>query len=128
MRFIEKDVEPRQLSPLNLAFVGDCVYEMLVRETLVCDANRPVNDLHHESVKYVSAAAQTEAFTKIKDVLTEEETAQFKRGRNAKTGHSPKSATDAQYHTATGVEALFGYLYLSGKIDRIRELFDLING
>ena len=127
MRFIEKDVDPRQLSPLNLAFVGDCVYEMLVRETLVCDANRPVNDLHRESVKYVSAAAQTEAFAKIKDVLTEEETAQFKRGRNAKTGHSPKSATDAQYHTATGVEALFGYLYLSGKIDRIRELFDLIN-
>lgn len=127
MRFIEKDVEPRQLSPLNLAFVGDCVYEMLVRETLVCDANRPVNDLHRESVKYVSAAAQTEAFTKIKDMLTEEETAQFKRGRNAKTGHSPKSATDAQYHTATGVEALFGYLYLSGKIDRIRELFGLIN-
>ena len=128
MRFIEKDVDPRQLSPLNLAFVGDCVYEMLVRETLVCDANRPVNDLHRESVKYVSAAAQTEAFAKIKDTLTEEETAQFKRGRNAKTGHSPKSATDAQYHTATGVEALFGYLYLSGEIDRIRELFDLING
>ena len=127
MRFIEKDVDPRQLSPLNLAFVGDCVYEMLVRETLVCDANRPVNDLHRESVKYVSAAAQTEAFQKIKDILTDEETAQFKRGRNAKTGHSPKSATDAQYHTATGVEALFGYLYLSGKIDRIRELFDLIN-
>ena len=127
MRFIEKDVDPRQLSPLNLAFVGDCVYEMLLRETLVCDANRPVNDLLRESVKYVSAAAQTEAFAKIKDTLTEEETAQFKRGRNAKTGHSPKSATDAQYHTATGVEALFGYLYLSGKIDRIRELFDLIN-
>ena len=127
MRFIEKDVEPRQLSPLNLAFVGDCVYEMLVRETLVCNANRPVNDLHKESVKYVSAAAQTEAYEKIKEVLTEEETAQFKRGRNAKTGHSPKSATDAQYHTATGVEALFGYLYLSGRIDRIRELFDLIN-
>lgn len=127
MRFIEKDVDPRQLSPLNLAFVGDCVYEMMVRETLVCDANRPVNDLHRESVKYVSAAAQTEAFEKIKDALTEEETAQFKRGRNAKTGHSPKSATDAQYHTATGVEALFGYLYLNGKIDRIRELFNVIN-
>lgn len=110
MRFIDKDVSPRQLSPLNLAFVGDCVYEILVRETLVCDANRPVNDLHRESVKYVSAKAQTEAFAKIKDFLTEDETAQFKRGRNAKVGHSPKSATDAEYHTATGVEALFGYL------------------
>ncbi|MDE6384627.1 MAG: ribonuclease III [Eubacterium sp.] len=127
MRFIDKDVSPRQLSPLNLAFVGDCVYEMLVRETLVCDANRPVNDLHRESVKYVSAKAQTEAFAKIKDFLTEDEAAQFRRGRNAKVGHSPKSATDAEYHTATGVEALFGYLYLNGEADRIKELFKIIN-
>ena len=127
MRFIYKDVSPRQLSPLNLAFVGDCVYEILVRETLVCDANRPVNDLHRESVKYVSAKAQTEAFAKIKDFLTEDETAQFKRGRNAKVGHSPKSATDAEYHTATGVEALFGYLYLNGEAERIKELFKIIN-
>ena len=127
MRFIDKEINPKQLSPLNLAFVGDCVYEMLVRETLVCDANRPVNDLHRESVKYVSAKAQTEAFNKIKDILTEEETAQFKRGRNAKVGHSPKSATDAEYHTATGVEALFGYLYLSGNLERIKELFKLIH-
>ena len=127
MRFIDKDVSPRQLSPLNLAFVGDCVYEILVRETLVCDANRPVNDLHRESVKYVSAKAQTEAFAKIKDFLTEDETAQFKRGRNAKVGHSPKSATDAEYHTATGVEALFGYLYLHGEAERIKELFKIIN-
>ncbi|MDE6123897.1 MAG: ribonuclease III [Eubacterium sp.] len=127
MRFIDKDVSPRQLSPLNLAFVGDCVYEMLVRETLVCDANRPVNDLHRESVKYVSAKAQTEAFAKIKNLLTEDETALFKRGRNAKVGHSPKSATDAEYHTATGVEALFGYLYLNGETERIKELFKIIN-
>ena len=127
MRFIDKDVSPRQLSPLNLAFVGDCVYEILVRETLVCDANRPVNVLHRESVKYVSAKAQTEAFAKIKDFLTEDETAQFKRGRNAKVGHSPKSATDAEYHTATGVEALFGYLYLNGEAERIKELFKIIN-
>ena len=127
MRFIDKQINPKQLIPLNLAFVGDCVYEMLVRETLVCDANRPVNDLHRESVKYVSAKAQTEAFNKIKDILTEEETAQFKRGRNAKVGHSPKSATDAEYHTATGIEALFGYLYLSDHLDRIKELFNIIN-
>lgn len=127
MRFTEKEINPRQLSPLNLAFVGDCVYEMLVRETLVCNANRPVNDLHRESVKYVSAKAQTEAFDKIRNILTEEELAQFKRGRNAKTGHSPKSATDAEYHTATGVEALFGYLYLMEDTDRIKELFAIIN-
>ena len=126
MRFNDTEIQPKQLSPLNLAFVGDCVYEILVREALVCKANRPVNELHRESVKYVSAKAQTEAYAKIKDILTEEETAQFKRGRNAKVGHSPKSATDAQYHTATGVEALFGYLYLSDRAGRIKHLFSII--
>lgn len=126
MRFNDTEIQPRQLSPLNLAFIGDCIYEILVREALVCEANRPVNELHRESVKYVSAKAQTEAYTKIKDMLTEEETAQFKRGRNAKVGHSPKSATDAEYHTATGIEALFGYLYLSGKTERIKQLFAAI--
>ncbi|UKI22434.1 MAG: ribonuclease III [Anaerotruncus sp.] len=126
MRFNDTEIQPRQLSPLNLAFIGDCIYEILVREALVCEANRPVNELHRESVKYVSAKAQTEAYAKIKDMLTEEETAQFKRGRNAKVGHSPKSATDAEYHTATGIEALFGYLYLSGKTERIKQLFAAI--
>ncbi|MBD8979565.1 MAG: ribonuclease III [Clostridiales bacterium] len=126
MRFNDTKIQPRQLSPLNLAFIGDCIYEILVREALVCEANRPVNELHRESVKYVSAKAQTEAYAKIKDMLTEEETAQFKRGRNAKVGHSPKSATDAEYHTATGIEALFGYLYLSGKTERIKQLFSAI--
>ncbi len=126
MRFNDTKIQPRQLSPLNLAFIGDCIYEILVREALVCEANRPVNELHRESVKYVSAKAQTEAYVKIKDMLTEEETAQFKRGRNAKVGHSPKSATDAEYHTATGIEALFGYLYLSGKTERIKQLFAAI--
>lgn len=126
MRFNDTKIQPRQLSPLNLAFIGDCIYEILVREALVCEANRPVNELHRESVKYVSAKAQTEAYAKIKDMLTEEETAQFKRGRNAKVGHLPKSATDAEYHTATGIEALFGYLYLSGKTERIKQLFAAI--
>lgn len=127
MRFVDKKVNPKQLSPLNLAFIGDCVYEMLVRETLVIDANRPVNDLHRESVKFVSAKAQTAAFEKIKDILTEEEMTVYKRGRNAKVGHSPKSATEGEYHCATGVEALFGYLYLTEQLDRIKELFSQIN-
>lgn len=126
MRFTDSDIEAKQLSPLNLAFIGDCIYEILVRETLVAQANRPVNDLHRESVKFVSAKAQTQAYEKIKDLLTEEETAQFKRGRNAKAGHLPKSATGAEYHTATGIEALFGYLYLTEQTDRIKELFTVI--
>lgn len=124
--FIDKEVNPKQLSPLNLAFIGDCIYEILVRENLVKNANRPVNDLHHESVKFVSAKAQTKAFEKIEDILTEDEMSIFKRGRNAKVGHNPKSASTGEYHTATGVEALFGYLYLSGKKERIKELFSVI--
>ncbi len=127
MRFVDKNINPKQLSPLNLAFIGDCIYELLVRETLVCNANRPVNDLHMESVRFVSAKAQTAAFEKIRDILSEEETAVYKRGRNAKVGHSPKSATEGEYHCATGVEALFGYLYLTEQIDRIKELFSAIN-
>lgn len=127
MRFIDKAVNAKQLSPLNLAFIGDCIYEILVREMLVTNANRPVNDLHKESVKFVSAKAQTEAFEKIQGILTEEEMAIYKRGRNAKVGHSPKSATEGEYHCATGVEALFGYLYLTEQTDRIKELFSKIN-
>lgn len=127
MRFIDKKVNAKQLSPLNLAFVGDCIYEILVRETLVTDANRPVNDLHKESVKFVSAKAQTEAFEKIKNCLTEEEMAIYKRGRNAKVGHSPKSATEGEYHCSTGIEALFGYLYLTDNTARLKELFAIIS-
>ena len=79
-----------------------------------------------ESVKYVSARAQVAAYERIKDSLTEEEQAIFKRGRNAKVSHSPKSATQGEYHIATGVEALFGYLYLNENDERIRELFNII--
>ena len=126
MRFTDLKAKPNELSPLNLAFIGYCVYEMLVRETLVLNANRPVNDVHKESVKFVSAKAQTLAYDKIKDCLTEQETAIYKRGRNAKVGHNPKSASQGEYHIATGVEALFGYLYLTEQIQRIKELFQII--
>lgn len=122
----DETLNPKQLSPLNLAFIGDCVYEMLVRLYLVEQANRPVNELHRESVRFVSAKAQTEAFAKLEPLLTEEELAVFKRGRNAKTGHQPKSASVGEYHCATGVEALFGYLYLQGANARIEELFQAI--
>ena len=126
MRFTNLESRPNELSPLNLAFIGDCIYEMLVRETLVLNANRPVKDLHKESVKFVSAKAQTLAFEKIRDCLNEQEMAIYKRGRNAKVGHNPKSASQGEYHIATGVEALFGYLYLAEETDRIKELFKVI--
>lgn len=112
-----------QLSPLTLAFIGDSVFELLVREKLVLEANRPSGDFHAEKIKYVSASAQASAFHLIEDSLTEKEMEVFKRGRNAHTTHTPKNMTGADYHAATGLEALFGWLYLSGDMARARELF-----
>ena len=117
---------PNLLSPLSLAFVGDAVFTLETRKRLVEDANRPVNDLHRETVRYVNAASQAQAIKKLIPVLDEDEHAVFKRGRNAHTGHTPKNQSEGDYHYATGLETLFGYLYLTGKNERITELFDLI--
>jgi len=113
------------LSPSALCFVGDAVYGLLVR-TYLADTNRPSGKLHSESVKWVSALGQTKAFSIIENSLTEKEISVFKRGRNFHTSNTPKSATKKEYHIATGLEALFGYLYLSKENDRIDELFTLI--
>lgn len=114
------------INPLSLAFVGDAVYTLEVRRRLTLDSLRHVNDLHKESVKYVNAASQSQAVKKLLPVLTEEEESIFKRGRNAHAGHTPKNQSEGDYHYATGLEALFGYLYLSGENERIKELFDTI--
>ncbi len=126
-RFLSKtQVDADLLSPLTLAFIGDTVYDLLVREDIICDANRPANDLHSLAVKKVKASAQAKAITDIIPVLTDKETAVFKRGRNAKSGHIAKNATTSDYHKATGLEAVFGYLYLTNQIERIVELYELI--
>lgn len=125
-RFLDTETDPNQLSPLTLAFIGDVVYELFVREALVTEANRPNNELHTKKVKYVSAAAQASAYSAIQNSLTEKELSIFKRGRNAHTNHTPKNMSSADYHAATGFEALFGFLYLNGDINRLRELFDII--
>ena len=125
MRLTEYECEPKQLSPLTLAFIGDGVYDLFVREEIVCRANRPVKELNQLKVERVRCAAQAELFKKIEPFLTEEETDIFRRGRNAHTAHAHKRTQE--YHYATGLEALFGYLYLSGKTDRIRELLSIHN-
>lgn len=120
---IDKSVKTSSLSPLTLAFIGDTVFDLLVRSELVCEANRPVNALHKSASKKVCAAAQAEGIKKILPLLTEEEEAVFKRGRNSHTGGIPKNASSADYHYATGLESLFGWLYLNGQSERIMELY-----
>ena len=126
-RFYNKECDTENLSPLTLAFMGDTVFDMFVREQLICQANRPVNALHSSATRLVKASAQSKAMDKIMDMLTEKELTVFKRGRNAHTNHRAKNASEGDYHRATGLEALFGYLYLKGKISRLRELFDVIS-
>ncbi len=118
--------DPNELSPLTLAFIGDAVYSLIIREAFVLEANRPVNQLHKLSTEKVSAVSQSRAVKKIMGVLTEEEIRIFKRGRNASTSHTPKHASEGEYHYSTGFEALIGYLYLCRRYERIKELYNLI--
>ena len=121
----EKDCDAKQLSPLTLAFIGDTVFDLFVREMLVCDANRPVKKLHNSAAKLVNAKAQAKIAEAIADSFTEQETDVFKRGRNAHTNHIAKNASNRDYHYATGLEAVFGFVYLNGDTERLRELFRL---
>ncbi len=122
--FTEK--QARSLSPLTLAFFGDSVYEVLVRERIVKDGSKPIHALHDMAVKKVNAGFQSFASEHIESLLTEDETEIFKRGRNATGSNVPRSSNPKDYHRATGLEALFGYLYLSGKTERMNELFNII--
>ena len=116
---------PNLLSPSVLAFVGDAVYGLMVR-TALAEVNRPSGELHKLSVKLVNATAQAQAYKMIEPELSEKEIMVFKRGRNFKTGNTPKNSSGGEYHTATGLETLFGFLYLSGENDRLKTLFNII--
>lgn len=120
------ETNPKLYSPLVLAYLGDAVYELLVRNKMVEKANMPVNQLHKNTVAYVCASAQSKAIGLIMDLLSEEEIAIYKRGRNANSSHVPKNADAQEYRRATGFEALLGYLYLQKREDRIQELFEIL--
>ena len=105
--------ELRGYSSLGLAYIGDCIYELFVRTMVVTKGNDKANHYHQKTISYVNAAAQTAMMEKIKPLLTDEERAVFRRGKN-------QSSHD--YHIATGFEALMGYLYLSGQMERLEEL------
>ena len=116
-------VNIKEISVEALAYLGDCVIELLVREHLVELGISGSGNLNRKSLEFVKASSQCQAMQNILPILTEEETAIYKRGRNMSSGNVPKSATMAEYRTATGMETLFGYLHLLGKKDRIDCLF-----
>ncbi len=120
------DTQLQALSSLALAHLGDAVYELMVRTHLASLGRETNRGLHRETVRYVSAPAQAAAAKKIAPMLTAEEAEVCRRGRNAKVHAAPKASTLAEYHAATGLEALFGYLYLKGRRERLNRLFAAI--
>ena len=114
------------LSPLIWAYVGDSVYELLIRTHLVNKTKLKPHSLHIEAIKYVKAKSQADILKKLEEYLTEEEKDIVKRGRNAENHHLPKNANVEEHMYSTAFEALIGYLYLSKKDERLKEIFDLI--
>ena len=114
------------ISNLGLAHMGDCVYEILCRAYLCSRGNKTVDHLHRDTIKMVKATTQAKFADKMRPLLTEEELAYYRRGKNSHVHAVPKSATPAEYAKATGVETLFGYLYLSGQKARANEIFNLV--
>ncbi len=114
------------ISNLGLAHMGDCVYEILCRAYLCARGEKTVDRLHRDTIAMVKAPAQAKFADRMLPLLTEEERAYYRRGKNAHVHAVPRGATPAEYAKATGVEALFGYLYLSGRKERANELFQLV--
>lgn len=117
-----EDKDIKTISPLVFAYIGDSVYDLIIKSILVGRGNIPVNKLHKKASDLVKAQSQVRMYESVKDVLSEDEVAIFKRGRNAKSYTSAKNASKIDYRMATGYEALIGYLYMEDKIDRIYEL------
>lgn len=129
MNYLKPELERAQvneISVLGLAHVGDGVFELMVRSWLCCHGSVTSRGLHKETVSYVAAPAQARSAEKIMDCLTETELAVYKRGRNTRVNSVPKHANMSDYHSATGLETLFGWLYLSAEVDRLNELFAII--
>ena len=116
-------IKIKEVSTDALAYLGDCVIELKVRELLINRGISGSGSLNKESLAYVKATAQAKAMQKLMPLLTDEELSVYKRGRNMSGGNVPKSATMSEYRSATGMEALFGYLHLLGLNERIDFLF-----
>jgi len=119
-------VDLKELNGVTLAFIGDSVYELMVRSLVLSENTGRIGDIHKKTVAFSNASFQARAAKKLLPVLNEEETVVFKRGRNSHPGHTPKNKSREDYHLATALEALFGWLYINKKTDRLDELFELI--
>ncbi|MBR4101270.1 MAG: ribonuclease III [Oscillospiraceae bacterium] len=126
MNFQLSEKEARQFSPLTMAFLGDCVYELMVRSAIVEAGSTPVGNLHSAKIKLVCAGFQARASEALLEQFTAEELSVFQRGKNAAGNTVPRNATPADYRKATGLEAVFGYLQLSGNTQRLEALFSAI--
>ena len=127
--FFEMNLTKAQIdaiSNLGLAHMGDCVFEILCRAYLCAQGGKKVDQLHRETIAMVKATSQAKLVDKLLPLLTEEELSYYRRGKNAHVHAVPKSATPAEYAKATGLEALFGALYLAGRTERINELFKTV--
>ncbi len=117
-----KEVDIRTYSPLALAYIGDSIYDVIIRTVVVERGNQSTKKLHRTAVRYVNAGTQARMAESLQDVFTEEEEEVYRRGRNAKSNSTAKNASLADYRKATGMEALLGYLYLQDRMDRAVEL------
>lgn len=115
--------QPNLMNPVVLAYMGDAVFELLVRQYLISMPNHKSHHLHKEATKIVSAKAQRLLLERWQPLLTEDEADMVRRGRNAKSGNPPKNADPADYRHATALECLVGYLYFEGRLERLGELF-----
>ncbi len=120
--FACSEVDIRTYSPLTLAYIGDAIYDLVIRTIVVERGNRSANNLHKKTIGYVNARVQARMVDALEEELTEEEASVCRRGRNAKSYTAAKNASIIEYRKATGLEALCGYLYLQGQQERMLEL------
>ena len=123
--FHMKEVDLREYSPLTLAYIGDCIYDVIIKSLVVNEGNQSVNVLHKKTSAYVQASTQSKMMRTMQEHLTEEEHAVYKRGRNAKSVSPAKNQSITDYRRATGFEALLGYLYLKKDYKRLLDLVKL---
>lgn len=117
-----RDVDVREYSPLTLAYIGDAVYDLIIKSLMINEGNQPVQKLHQQTSSYVQASAQSKMMRRLQEELTEEEHAIYRRGRNSKSVSPAKNQSVTDYRRATGFEALLGYLYLKKDWKRMLEL------